>query len=397
MTHKDKDGGMQKNCRYGENCRSKDSCKDWHPRPARQAAAAKGKGGGKGGNVSAAGAEQTDMQKAKMAYAREERVALRTVDDSKVSGDMAQWLKKHNELQAKLQMRNMGRSGAVAMNAENNIVQLPAPGVFAMEWDQFAPREEERSPGGFNMSTDECFGEEKIEDKELLTLTRQRLQAMEDRRLKDGLAEEVTRTILTATGGEGKEERSSMKTFMAAAYGQSKNADGWSMGGRILGRGVAGCAVKRDSVNWSSGQKAIVQEEPQQMPLPAGYTGTVVGSDGEEDVMDEESGEEEDTEEHTAGEGAGGEGEGEDDSDPLICEQGMEEGTEHRCTCEAQMSVMDMDTGDVKVLCSGCNEGTCRCNPCERRTEAMHAANGRRRTERMRNETSAEGEQDGRV
>ena len=90
MTHKDKDGGMQKNCRYGENCRSKDSCKDWHPRPARQAAAAKGKGGGKGGNVSAAGAEQTDMQKAKMAYAREKRVALRTVDDPKVSGDMAQ-------------------------------------------------------------------------------------------------------------------------------------------------------------------------------------------------------------------------------------------------------------------------------------------------------------------
>ena len=215
--------------------------------------------------------------------------------------------------------------------------------------------------------------------------------------MKDGLAEEVTRTILTATGGEGKEERSSMKTFMAAAYGQSKNADGWSMGGRILGRGVAGCAVKRDSVDWSSGQKAIVQEEPQQMPLPAGYTGTVVGSDGEEDVMDEESGEEEDTEEHTAGEGAGGEEEGEDDSDPLICEQGMEEGAEHRCTCDAQMSVMDMDTGDVKVLCSGCNEGTCRCNPCERRTEAMHAANGRRRTERMRNETSAEGERDGRV
>ena len=54
MTHKDKDGGMQKNCRFGENCRKKDSCKDWHPRPARQGAAT----GGKGENESAAGGRE---------------------------------------------------------------------------------------------------------------------------------------------------------------------------------------------------------------------------------------------------------------------------------------------------------------------------------------------------
>ena len=92
------------------------------------------------------------------------------------------------------------------------------------------------------------------------------------------------------------------------------------------------------------------------MPVPAGYTqlmaGTVTEYDGEEDVMDDESEEEE---EHTAGEGTGGEGE--DENDPVMCEQGMEEGAEHRCTCEAQMSVMDMDTGEQKALCSGCNEG----------------------------------------
>ena len=86
MQHKDREGKMQKNCRYGESCRSKSTCKGWHPRPARRGAAGGGSQNASGGG---AAGEKTDMQKAKMAYARENRVALKTVDDSKVSGDMA--------------------------------------------------------------------------------------------------------------------------------------------------------------------------------------------------------------------------------------------------------------------------------------------------------------------
>ena len=112
MTHKDREGKMQKNCKYGESCRSKNTCKDWHPRPARQGAAAGGSQNNSGGGGTG---EKTDMQKAKMAYAREKRVALKTVDDSKVSGDMAQWLRKHDEAQARLQMHNMGQNDGEAV------------------------------------------------------------------------------------------------------------------------------------------------------------------------------------------------------------------------------------------------------------------------------------------
>ena len=86
-------------------------------------------------------------------------MALKTVDDLKVSGDMAQWLRKHDEAQAKLQMHNMGQNGgeAVALNSENDVVRLPRPNVFTMEWSNFEPSEEERQPGGFNMSMERCM------------------------------------------------------------------------------------------------------------------------------------------------------------------------------------------------------------------------------------------------
>ena len=80
MTHKDKDGGMQKTCRFGHGCGDKESaCKNWHPRWPRADETnttnnSKGKGGGKGGNRKV----KTDMEKAKMApaYSREKKVSV---------------------------------------------------------------------------------------------------------------------------------------------------------------------------------------------------------------------------------------------------------------------------------------------------------------------------------
>ena len=90
MTHKDKDGGMQKVCRFGHGCRDKEKgCKDWHPRwpkgETNSTSTPKGKGGGKGGNRQV----KTDLEKAKMAYSREKKVSVRTVEDSKVSSELA--------------------------------------------------------------------------------------------------------------------------------------------------------------------------------------------------------------------------------------------------------------------------------------------------------------------
>ena len=37
-----------------------------------------------------------------MAYSREKRVSIKTIEDSKVSGELAQWRQKYNDSQKKL-------------------------------------------------------------------------------------------------------------------------------------------------------------------------------------------------------------------------------------------------------------------------------------------------------
>ena len=134
MTHKDKDGGMQKVCRFGHGCRDKEKgCKDWHPRwpkgETNTTNALKGKIGGKGGNRQV----KTDLGKAKMAYSREKKVSVRTVEDSKVSSELAKWLQKYEETQKKLQMHNMGQKGGRAyLDGNNELMEIPAPNVFNM-------------------------------------------------------------------------------------------------------------------------------------------------------------------------------------------------------------------------------------------------------------------------
>ena len=49
---------------------------------------------------------ETELEKAKMSYSREKKVSVRTVEDSKVSGELAKWLQKYEKTQKKLQMHN---------------------------------------------------------------------------------------------------------------------------------------------------------------------------------------------------------------------------------------------------------------------------------------------------
>ena len=110
---------------------------------------------------------KTDLEKAKIAYSREKKVSVRTVEDSKVSSELAKWLQKYEETQKKLQMHNMGQKGgrAYLLDSNDEFMEIPAPNVFNMEsqdlhWELFEPKEGKRRPNSFNMEIRE-FKEEK--------------------------------------------------------------------------------------------------------------------------------------------------------------------------------------------------------------------------------------------
>ena len=136
MTHKDKDGGMQKTRRFGHGCRDKGKgCKDWHPRwpkayETNTTNTSKGKGGGKGGRRQV----KTDLEEAKMAYSREKKVSVRTVEDSNGSGELAKWLQKYEETQKKVQMHSMSQQGGRAyLESNNELMEVPTPNVFSVQ------------------------------------------------------------------------------------------------------------------------------------------------------------------------------------------------------------------------------------------------------------------------
>ena len=120
---------------------------------------------------------ETDLEKAKMAYSREKKVSVRTVEDSKVSGELAQWLKKYEEAQKKLQIYAQygpaaGRKGLFRFERRADLMEIPAPNIFSMQtqemqWDDFEPEEGQRRPNRFNMEIrkDEKDREEKEKDK----------------------------------------------------------------------------------------------------------------------------------------------------------------------------------------------------------------------------------------
>ena len=92
-----------------------------------------------------------------MAYSREKKLSVRTVEDSKVSSELAKWLQKYEETQKKLQMHNMGQKGGRAyLDSNDELMEIPAPSVFNMEsqdlqWELFERKEEQRRPNSFNM------------------------------------------------------------------------------------------------------------------------------------------------------------------------------------------------------------------------------------------------------
>ena len=136
----------------------------------------------KGGNRQV----KTDLEKAKMAYSREKKVSVRTVEDSKVSSGLAKWLQKYEETQKKLQMHNMGQKGGRAyLDGNNELMEIPAPNVFntesqGLQWKLFEPKEGQRRSNSFNMEVRECKEEkaEQVDEEALLKLTKQRLRSM---------------------------------------------------------------------------------------------------------------------------------------------------------------------------------------------------------------------------
>ena len=100
---------------------------------------------------------KTKLGKAKMAYSREKKVSVRTVEDSKVSGELAKWLQKYEETQKKLKMHNTNQQAERAyLDSNNKLMEVPSPNVFSMQSqeprrDDFEPKEGQRRPNRFNM------------------------------------------------------------------------------------------------------------------------------------------------------------------------------------------------------------------------------------------------------
>ena len=115
----------------------------------------------------------------------------------------------------------MGQKGERAyLEGNNELMEIPAPNVFNIEsqdlqWELFEPKEGQRRPNSFNMEVRECKEEkaEQVDEEALLKLTKQRLRAMEDRRVDDRIAEEITRMMMEETGDKSAEQVSSMKNL----------------------------------------------------------------------------------------------------------------------------------------------------------------------------------------
>ena len=84
---------------------------------------------------------KTGLEKAKTAYSREKKVSVRTVEDSKVSDELAKWLQKYEETQKKLQMHNMCQKGGRAyLDSNDELMGIPAPNVLNMETQDLSVR-----------------------------------------------------------------------------------------------------------------------------------------------------------------------------------------------------------------------------------------------------------------
>ena len=142
------------------------------------------------------------------------------MEDAKLSGE------KYEETQNKLRMHNMSQQGGRAyLDSNNEPMEVPTPNVSSMQsqeprWDDFEPKEGQGRPNSFNMEIRKGQEEEEMgrDRKALLQLTKQRLMALEDRRVDDRIAEEITRIMIKEAGDRNAEQMSSMTNFMYIAY-----------------------------------------------------------------------------------------------------------------------------------------------------------------------------------
>jgi hypothetical protein len=228
-------------------------------------------------------------------------------------------------------------------------MEIPAPNVFNIEsqdlqWELFEPKEGQRRPNSFNMEIQECKEEKakEIDREALLKLTKQRLRTMEDRRVDDRVAEEITRIMIEEAGEKSTEQMSSMKNFMYTTYelswgDQPRAEEAVVHDEEIYSYDVDGkyTAYKPSWVDKPEAEKAIVHEEQQQMQVPAGYEqGTDEESTGDEEEIDSEGGDDEEPCIMIVG----SHGEDEENHDDRRCERGMDRSGDYRCECEWEVT-----------------------------------------------------------
>ena len=158
-------------------------------------------------------------------------------------------------------------------------------------------------PNSFNMEVRECKEEnaEQVDGETLLKLTKRRLRAMDDRRVDDRIAEVITKIMMEEAGNKSAEQVSSMKNFMYTTYelsrgDQPKTEEVVTHDGEKYLYDVDGkyTAYRPSWADTPEVEKASVQEEQQQMQVPAGYEqGTNEESTGDDEEINSEGGNDE--------------------------------------------------------------------------------------------------------
>ena len=157
MTHKDRQGGMLTLCRYGDGCRdlAKGTCRRWHPKK-------RNFGGGGVTQVK----EMTKMDKAKRAYAKNNMMLFKNVEDRLIPPeDVERLAKSYDEGHAEVRMHAMRRSTErlvtektadgkeIGVTVDGVRMELPTPNCYSIQngsWGDLAPRDG-RARMGFNM------------------------------------------------------------------------------------------------------------------------------------------------------------------------------------------------------------------------------------------------------
>ena len=158
MTHKDRQGGMLTWCRYGDGCRehAKGTCRRWHP---------KKRSFGSSERVPQS-KELTKMEKAKRAYAKDNMMLFKNVEDKLIPPEEVERMaRSYDEGHAEVKIHTMQKSTErlvtektadgkeIGVAVDGVRIELPTPNCYSTKngsWGDLSPTDD-RARMGFDV------------------------------------------------------------------------------------------------------------------------------------------------------------------------------------------------------------------------------------------------------